>query len=169
MMVAYKAVDHLAKKGFKRIAHISGLPTIPSSRLRLRGYKDALEENGLQFNQELVRSGDSSHISGIKLCEELLSLPEKPDAIFTGNNLITLGALETIHKHELNIPNDIAIIGFDDMYWSNSLNPPLSAVRQPAYEIGKRAGELLIQRINEPSRECIQMILNAELKIRKSS
>lgn len=166
---AYKAVDHLVKSGYHKIAHISGLSTIPSSRRRLRGYRDALMDNGLKYDPNYVRSGDSSHISGIKLCEELLSLPESPDAIFTGNNLITLGALETIHKHNLTIPNDIAIVGFDDMYWSNSLNPPLSAVRQPAYEIGKRAGELLIQRINDPSRECIQMILNAELKIRKSS
>jgi LacI family transcriptional regulator/LacI family repressor for deo operon, udp, cdd, tsx, nupC, and nupG len=91
-----------------------------------------------------------------------------PDAILTGNNLITLGALETIHKYGLSIPKDIAIIGFDDMNWSNSLNPPLTAVRQPAYEIGKRAAELLIQRIDDPTRPSIQMMLNTELIIRKS-
>jgi len=165
---AYKAVDHLAKSGYRRIAYISGMPTIPSSRLREKGYREALADNGIPFNQELVRYGDSKHESGIRLCEELLNLSSPPDALFTGNNLITLGALETIHRKKLRIPEDIAIVGFDDMYWSNSLNPPLTAVRQPAYEIGKRAAELLIQRIDDPSRQSIQMILNAELKIRSS-
>jgi DNA-binding LacI/PurR family transcriptional regulator len=165
---AYKAVDYLIKLGYKRIAYISGLPSIPSSRLRERGYKEALEDNKIAIDPQLIKYGDSKHESGVILCEELLNQAVKPDAIFTGNNLITLGALETIHRHGLKIPDEVAIVGFDDMYWSNSLNPPLTAVRQPAYEIGKRAGELLIQRINEPSRECIQMILNAELKVRNS-
>jgi DNA-binding LacI/PurR family transcriptional regulator len=165
---AYKAVDHLVKQGYRRIAYISGLLTIPSSRLRERGYKEALQDNGIEIDQELIRYGDSKHESGVRLCEELLNMANPPDAVFTGNNLITLGALETIHRRGIKIPSEIAIVGFDDMYWSNSLNPPLTAVRQPAYEIGKRAGELLIQRIENPERECIQMILNAELKIRSS-
>lgn len=164
---AFNAVSHLVDSGYKRIAHISGLPSIPSSRMRERGYRRALEANNL-FSSELVKYGDSSYESGVVLCEELLSGKHLPDAIFTGNNLITLGALETIHKFKKKIPKDIAIIGFDDMFWSSSLNPPLTAVRQPAYEIGKRAGELLIQRINDPQRPCIQMTLNVELMIRSS-
>jgi len=164
---AFNAVSHLVDSGYKRIAHISGLPSIPSSRMRERGYRRALEANNL-FSSDLVKYGDSSYESGVVLCEELLSGKHLPDAIFTGNNLITLGALETIHKFKKKIPKDIAIIGFDDMFWSSSLNPPLTAVRQPAYEIGKRAGELLIQRINDPQRPCIQMTLNVELMIRSS-
>jgi DNA-binding LacI/PurR family transcriptional regulator len=165
---AFTAVDHLAKSGYRRIAYISGLTQLPSSRQRELGYIDALEANELPFDRELIRYGDSSHDSGVRLCEELLNLPEPADAIFAGNNLITLGALETIHKRKLNIPRDIAIIGFDDMYWSISLNPPLTAVRQPAYEIGKRAAELLIQRINDPVRPTVSMILKTELMIRNS-
>lgn len=165
---AFTAVDHLAKNGYKRIAYISGLSHLPSSRQRELGYIDALETNRLSLDKELIRYGDSSHESGVRLCEELLNLAEPADAFFTGNNLITLGALETIHKRRLNIPQDIAIIGFDDMYWSISLNPPLTAVRQPAYEIGKRAAELLIQRINDPLRPTVSMILKTELMIRNS-
>ena len=164
---AYTAVNHLVKCGYKRIAYISGLPTIPSSRMREAGYRRALENNQLVV-PELVKYGDSSYDSGVSLCAELLSMKNPPDAIFTGNNLITLGALETIHKCKKQIPKDVAIVGFDDMFWSSSLNPPLTAVRQPAYEIGKRAGELLIQRITDPQRICIQMTLNAELIIRSS-
>ncbi len=166
---AYNAVDFLAKSGYKRIAHITGLLSIPSSVLREKGYKRALQDNGLPIIDELIKYGDSKLPSGVQLCEELLALPEPPDAIFTGNNLITLGALEVIHKKNLKIPDEIAILGFDDMFWASSLNPPLTAVRQPAREIGRRAGELLIQRINEPERSSIQMILNAELMKRSSA
>ncbi|MFA9388440.1 MAG: LacI family DNA-binding transcriptional regulator [Prolixibacteraceae bacterium] len=166
---AFLAVDHLAKSGYKRIAYIAGLPSIPSSKLREEGYRNALELNGIEFDEQLIKYGNSKYESGVELCKQLLELPLPPDAVFTGNNLITLGALETIHTNGLAIPGDIAIVGFDDMQWSNSLNPPLTAVRQPAIEIGKRASELLIQRINDPSRPAIQMILHAELMKRSSS
>lgn len=165
---AYAATEYLAKSGYKRIAYISGIPALPSSRQREKGYLDALVANGISIDRELIKYGDSRHESGVKLCNELLNLPNPPDAIFTGNNLITLGALETIHKRNLKIPDDIAIVGFDDMYWSISLNPPLTAVRQPAHEIGKRAAELLIQRINDPSRPTVNMTLKTELMIRSS-
>lgn len=165
---AYTAVNFLARKGYKRIAYISGKPGIPSSRDRELGYRDALLENELKVIEELIRQGDSGHQSGVKLCAELMELPEAPDAIFTGNNLITLGALETIHTLGLKIPEDVAVLGFDDMYWAGSLNPPLTAVRQPAYDIGKCAAEQLISRINNPERPTSQMILKTELMIRKS-
>lgn len=165
---AFAAVDHLLKTGYRRIAHIGGLPSIPSSVLRERGYRKALQAHQLEVDPELIRFGNSGYESGVCLSADLLRLPNPPDALFTGNNLITLGALETIHAMKLRIPGDIAVIGFDDMYWANSLNPALSAVRQPAYEIGKRAGELLIQRISDPGRPAIQMSLNAELMVRDS-
>ncbi len=165
---AYQAVSYMIEKGYKRIAHIGGLPTIPSSRLRLDGYRKALEDHGIQIDDSLIVQGDSSYVSGIQYTTQLLDLTTPPDAIFTGNNLITLGALEVINGRKLQIPGDIAVLGFDDMNWSNALNPPLTAVRQPAYEIGKRAGELLIQRINDPKRPAIQMTLNSELKVRQS-
>lgn len=166
---AFSAVDYLAKAGYKRIAYISGIPKIPSSQQREQGYLEALTANKLPIDKTLMKYGDSRHESGVKLCEELLNLKMPPDAIFAGNNLITLGALETIHKRGLNIPKDVAIVGFDDMYWSISLNPSLTAVKQPAYEIGKRAAEQLIQRINDPSRPTVSMILKTELIIRNSS
>jgi DNA-binding LacI/PurR family transcriptional regulator len=165
---AFAAVDHLAKKGYKRIAYISGLSQIPSSRQREQGYIEALQANNLPVDKALIKYGDSRHLSSMMLCEELLNAANPPDAIFTGNNLITLGALEAINRKGLNIPNDVAIIGFDDMHFANSLNPPLTAVRQPAYEIGKRAAELLIQRINDPSRPTVNMILKTELMLRRS-
>ncbi len=166
---AYNAVDHLVKSGYKRIAFIAGLSTIPTSRWREKGYREALQANHIPIDEELIKFGDSSHESGVKHCSQLLKMTHPPDAIFAGNNLITLGVLETIHKMGRKVPEEVAVVGFDDMYWSNSLNPPLTAVRQPAHEIGRRAGELLLQRINDKERPHIQMILETELIVRKST
>ncbi|MFC2084792.1 LacI family DNA-binding transcriptional regulator [Bacteroidota bacterium] len=165
---AFNAVELLIIKGHKRIAYISGLPNIPTSMQRKRGYEEALEKYGIPVNDEFIKFGDSKHDSGKNLTEELLNLKLRPTAIFTGNNLITLGALETIHKNGLRIPDDIAIIGFDDMPWSISLNPPLTAVSQPGYEIGRRAADMLFQRITEPDRENVKLVMKTKLILRES-
>src|SRR4029453_11491877 len=106
--------------------------------------------------------------SGVEITAELLDLPERPTALFTANNLLTLGSLEKIHERELKIPDDIAIVGFDDMYWAASLNPALTAVRQDGFEIGKRAIELLYQRIEDPDRPAVNVIINTDLMVRRS-
>jgi LacI family transcriptional regulator/LacI family repressor for deo operon, udp, cdd, tsx, nupC, and nupG len=165
---AFNAVEHLIKRGHKRIAYISGLPNIATSKFRKQGYLEALKKYNIPFHKELIMYGDSKHVSGKMLSSKLLDLKNPPTALFTGNNLITLGALETIHSRGLKIPDDIAIIGFDDMPWSISLNPPLTAVRQPGYEIGKRSAELLFQRIDDPNRESVKLELKTKLMIRKS-
>ncbi len=166
---AYEAVSFLLNQEYKKIAYISGLIRIPTSRHRENGYRRALEEFNIPFRDELVKYGDSSMKSGIDLARELLSQENRPDALFTGNNLITLGALQTIAEFGLKIPEDIGIIGFDDMVFSSTLNPPLTAVRQPAYEIGRRAAELLYQRIKEPNRPNVKIVMETELMIRKST
>ncbi|MFC2084354.1 LacI family DNA-binding transcriptional regulator [Bacteroidota bacterium] len=165
---AYDAVTYLIKKGHRRIAYIGGMKNIPTTLQRKEGYQKALRENGLKLEKSLIRFGNSKHESGKQIAEELLNCEKPPTAFFTGNNLITLGALETIHNKKLNIPDDLAIIGFDDMPWAISLNPPLTAVGQPGYEIGKRAADVLLQRINDPDRLRAKIVLNTELKIRES-
>jgi DNA-binding LacI/PurR family transcriptional regulator len=165
---AYEAVEHLIKNGHKRIAYIGGLYSIPTSRQRKEGYVNALRDHGIDNDEDLIKFGDSKHESGKRLAAALLDLPQPPTALFTGNNLITLGALETIHTRDLQIPEDIAIIGFDDMYWSISLNPPLTAISQPGYEIGRRAASLLFERIEEPGREAVKVVLKTKLIIRSS-
>jgi DNA-binding LacI/PurR family transcriptional regulator len=166
---AYEAVRFLLSQGYRRIAYISGLKQIPTSRQREAGYIRALAEDGIPFRDELVKYGDSTLQSGIQLSAELMSHQSHPDAIFTGNNLITLGALETIKKSNLRIPEDIGLLGFDDMPFSSSLNPPLTAVCQPAYEMGRRAAELLHQRITEPGRPRVKVLLETKLNIREST
>src|SRR5690625_5061054 len=135
---------------------------------RLRGSEAALRRYDIATDESLIKLVDSTHASGKELSKELVSLEKPTTALFTGNNLITLGALETIHKRGLNIPDDIAIVGFDDMYWSISLNPPLTAVSQPGYEIGRRATEMLLQRIADPRREYAKVELRTKLVVRQS-
>lgn len=166
---AYEAVSFLLEKNYRRIAYISGMKQIPTSRQRGSGYRKALEDYQIPYKDSLVKYGDSSMQSGVSLARELLEMEHKPEAIFTGNNLITLGALESIAAMGLRIPEDVAIIGFDDMPFSNTLNPPLTAVRQPAYEIGRRAAELLYQRIQEPERPHVKIMMETELIVRKST
>ncbi|OGU54971.1 MAG: LacI family transcriptional regulator [Ignavibacteria bacterium RBG_13_36_8] len=165
---AFNAVELLISKGHKRIAYIAGLPNIPTTTLRLKGYTAALKKYKIKVDEQLIRFGNSKHESGKRLAAELLEMKNPPTALFTGNNLITLGALETIHTKGLKIPEEVAIIGFDDMPWSISLNPPLTAVSQPGYDIGRSAAEMLFQRIADPTRGNIKLELKTKLVIRNS-
>ncbi|MFV0291496.1 MAG: LacI family DNA-binding transcriptional regulator [Mangrovibacterium sp.] len=164
----YNAVSYLIKSGYRRIGYVGGLSMISTSRAREAGYCRALIEHGLEVDETLVLDGDSDLESGESMAEQLLSMKEPPDALFCGNNLLTLGALKVINRRGLRVPDDVAIIGFDDMLWASSLNPPLTSVHQPAREIGRRAGDLLIQRIKNPSRATTKIVLETELRVRKS-
>ena len=162
------AIDYLIGLGHTRIAHITGHPSIPTTRERVAGYEAAMAGRGIEIDPDLVRNSDSSYQSGADLMQELLDLEAPPTAVFTANNLLTLGALKTIHEAGLDIPNDISIVGFDDMYWSVSLNPPLTAVRQSGYDIGSRAADLLLQKIAHPNRATSSVVLDTELMVRQS-
>ena len=166
---AFNAVEYLIKSGHTRIAHIAGSKSIPTTVQRIEGYIAAMTKYGIEVPENYIMSRESNQESGKLLTETLLGLEHPPSAILTGNNLITLGVLEAIHNKGLSIPGDISVIGFDDMPWSDSLNPPLTAVRQPAYEIGRRAAELLCQRIDEQDLPSAQLELKTELIVRNST
>lgn len=163
---AFDAVQLLIELGHKRIGFIEGLPALSTSKERLEGYRKALSDNGITLDTALERIGDSRQASGRRLAEELLSLPDRPTALFVGNNLMTLGALEAIHTNKLRIPEDIAIVGYDDIPWALALNPPLSMVRQPAYQVGRFAAELMLQRIQDPKRDTVAITLHPNLIVR---
>jgi DNA-binding LacI/PurR family transcriptional regulator len=165
---AQEAVEHLLRIGHRRIGFVGGRPQLSTTQERLQGYRLALEEHGVAFDAALVREGDSRQSGGRHMARELLTLSEPPTALLVGNNLMTLGALETIHAMGLRIPDDVAIVGYDDMPWALALNPPLTAVRQPSYEIGRRGAELLLQRIDDPKRSTSLVVLQPELVVRES-
>jgi DNA-binding LacI/PurR family transcriptional regulator len=165
---AYQAVSHLIKLGHHRIGFIGGPSRTTTGRERLEGYEKALIEYQIELDQRLIKTGDFKLHSGYQMTCELLEMDDPPTAVFTCNNLTTLGALNCIHEKGLSIPRDIAIVGFDDMPWATSLNPPLTAVTQPTYEMGCTAANLLLQRIADKDRETVEINLEPILIIRNS-
>lgn len=165
---AYRAVSHLIQLGHRRIGLIGGPTTITTGRERQQGYEKALIDHGLAIDEDLIRVGDFKQDSGHQKACELLELRDPPTAIFAANNLMTLGALNAIHEKGLNIPQDVAVVGFDDMPWAPSLNPPLTTVAQPAYELGRVAAEMLLARIANPDRPIREIRLETALIIRMS-
>lgn len=165
---SYQAVKRLLELGHRRIGIICGIKGVYTTQQRFGGYRKALEEYGIEIEDELVVYKDSKEEGGITGTRELLSLNEPPTAIFSTNNLMTLGCFEEMYQQDIKVPDEIAIIGFDDMSWASALNPPLTAVRQPSYQLGSTATELLLKRLKHPSRTVSNVRLHSELIIRES-
>lgn len=166
---AYEAVMHLIERGHKNIGLIEGRTEVSTSRERRRGYLEALAAAHLAPRKELMRAGDFKQASGRVLANELLDLKRPPTALFVCNNLMTVGALAALHQRGLAVPRDVAVVGFDDLPWAEALDPPPTVVRQPAYEVGKQAMELLLKRIIEPTRPPVTLRLLPELVVRQST
>jgi LacI family transcriptional regulator/LacI family repressor for deo operon, udp, cdd, tsx, nupC, and nupG len=166
---AFEAVTHLLDKGHKHVALIEGRSQVSTSRERRRGYLDALDARGIAPRKELMRAGDFKQDSGRVLANELLALRRPPTALFVCNNLMTVGALGALHQRGLRVPQDVAVVGFDDLPWAEALDPPPTVVRQPAYEVGRQAMELLLKRIMEPTRPAVTVRLLPELVVRRST
>ncbi|MBM4168954.1 MAG: LacI family transcriptional regulator [Ignavibacteria bacterium] len=166
---AQLAIEFLIAKGHRRIGFVSGRPDISTSRDRLRGYVDTLKAHDIPADPELVRIGDYKQESGRLLTEQILDLSERPTALFVANNLMALGALAAIHNRGLRVPDDISLVGFDDLPWAESINPPLTVIRQPAYEVGRKAAEVLFERFANPDRKPSRISLDPVLVVRRSS
>ncbi|MGM0368418.1 MAG: LacI family DNA-binding transcriptional regulator [Actinomycetota bacterium] len=167
---AYEAVKHLIDNGYKKIAIINGYIDRTTGKQRLEGYLRALKDSGLKVNNDLIKIGTFKKKSGLELSKELIER-NRPEAIFTANLDITMGAIKTIKQLGLKIPEDIAILGFDDSEWSGIADPPVTCVRQPTYNLGKTATELLIERIDKKGKvtNLQNVVLKTELIIRGSS
>jgi LacI family transcriptional regulator len=167
---AYTAVRYLLDLGHRRIGHISNAPfSYRSSWERLNGYRQALEDAGIAYDPALVREGAFTDASGCAPMLALLDLRERPTAVFIGSDAVAFGALEAIHSRGLRIPEDISIISFDDIPIIKYLRPPLTSIHLPAYDIGKRAGEMLLKILNGEQLESSRVSLPTELVIRGST
>jgi DNA-binding LacI/PurR family transcriptional regulator len=166
--VAYELVEHLIQDGHRQIAIVSGPSTITTSRERLEGYTQALSDHGLAVNPLFIRQGLPKEEFGYRAVRDMLELEQPPAALFLVNNLLTLGALRAIREKGLRIPDDIALVAFDDINWTSFVSPPLTVAVQPTYELGRRATELLINRINDPSIAIERQVISASVFIQKS-
>jgi len=164
----YLATSHLIDSGHKRIGIVKGIKGLNNSEDRFNGYKKALEEAGIPISDELITYGDFVEPGGRKAMEKLLSLNQPPSAVFSTNNLMTLGCIKEIYSRRISIPDDIALVGFDDSTWAEALIPPLTTIRQPGYEIGVNAAELLINRLHNPDASFKNVVLNPQIVVRES-
>ncbi len=165
---ARAAVEHLINQGRRRVGLITGPATYSTACERQAGYEQALSAAGLPVLPELIQQGDFVETGGYRAMRALLDLAEPPKAVFVTNNLMTLGALQAIHERGLRIPADIAIVSFDDMSWAASLQPPLTAVAQPPYEVGATAAEMMLGRLRNPDRAVRRVTLETQLIVRAS-
>ncbi len=171
---AFDATLHLAKQGYKRIAHLTGSPTLSNTAERLAGYKDALKQAGLPADENLVKyceTGGMVTDELIRALNELLKPGIQADAIFMGADRISTLTLNLLRKMDMDIPGHIGLAGFTNVVSAEIFNPPLTTVVQPALEIGKLATELLVQLIEDkkPVTQFDKHVLPAELIIRSSS
>jgi LacI family transcriptional regulator len=165
---AYLATKHLIERGHKRIGIVLGIPGATTTEERLLGYRQALEETGLPFTEDLVVWGGYRMEGGRKACAQLLSLSDPPTAIFSTNNLMTVGVLQELSHRSIKIPEEVAVVGFDDLEWAEIVYPPLTVVAQRPYEIGYQAVKILLRRLNR-SEGMQEVRVSVELKIRRSS
>lgn len=166
----YVATKHLIECGHTRVAHITGDLDFEVAAERFAGYKKALDESGIAFSPELVVSGAFVWQDGYSGMKTLLSRTPRCTAVFVGNDTMAYGALQAIAEAGLSVPQDISVIGFDDLEFSLLTNPPLTTVRQPRYEMGRDAARLLVTCLERSTQdEGMKICYPPEMVIRRST
>jgi len=164
----YQATEHLIRVGHRRIGCIAGSRDMCISNKRVEGYKRTLERHGFPLCDELVAHGDFRCKGGYEAMRELVALDKPPTAIFACNDLMAVGAICAASKRRLRIPQDIAIIGCDDIALASFTNPSLTTIVQPKHGMGAIAVKMLVERIEDKSKPPTKRILPTELVIRDS-
>ena len=168
---AFEAVTHLIERGRKKIAHFAGPKELRICEQRLKGYKDALKEANIPLVNNLVRYGDLHEDNGYKSMDALLKENIIPDAIFAVNDPVAIGAFQRIKEAGLKIPMDIAVVGFSNNKITALVDPPLTTVNQPSFDMGKKAAEILIEMIENEKNSTPKktVVLDAKLIVRGST
>ena len=171
---AYEATEHLIQAGFRNIAAIGNSEFLSITAERMAGYKDALIANGIKLDKKLIKYcfyGGMIFSEIEDAINQLFVQKKKPDAIITLSDKLTTGCLKTLNRRGLSVPKDIAIVGFSNSDLTELTNPPLTVVRQPAYEMGRAATELILQIIESkrPITEFEKRIMSTEFIARESS
>lgn len=168
---AYGAVNHLIERGYQRIAHLAGNPTLYVSRKRSDGYKAALRDHGREIRSEYIITGGYHEEDGRAGVERLLSLTDPPDAIFTVNDPVAIGAFRQLQDRGMTIPGKMALVGFSNNPNTALVRPRITTVNQPAFEIGQTTARLLLKNFNlSPEKQILEtIVLKTELIVRESS
>ena len=163
-----QATEYLISLGHKKIACISGPSQLSPSAQRSAGYKDALRVAGLPLNDDFLQLGEFRSKSGYRVCQFLLRLPNPPTALFVCNDLMAIGALCAAHEMTVKVPEELSIIGFDDIALASMTIPRLSTISQPKQNIGKIITKLLLERIRDRSLPTRKIVLQPQLIMRNS-
>ncbi|MFN8077071.1 MAG: LacI family DNA-binding transcriptional regulator [Kineosporiaceae bacterium] len=163
------ATQHLIALGHRRIATITGRPALLCSRARLDGYRSALEEAGLPFDASLVREGTFRHDAGFTQAGVLLDLPDPPTAVVAGSDQQAFGVIEAARVRGLRVPEDVSVVGFDDLPVARWASPPLTTVRQPLADMGRMAARIVMQQARGEDAVTTQVELSTELIVRHST
>jgi len=163
------ATEHLLGLGHRRIGALAGPSDYLCSRARTDGYRSALERAGIRFDPALVRNGDFEHEGGFVRGGELLDLADPPSAIFAGSDQHAFGLYEAARQRGLRVPQDLSVIGFDDLPVARWVSPPLTSVRQPLAEMGRAAAQMLDELIDGLPLGTNRVELSTELIVREST
>ncbi len=161
-----KATKHLINLGYKRIATITGLQNQVSGYDRYQGYLNALQESGIPIKPELIVEGNYTEDGGYAAMQKLIKY--KPDAVFAASDMMAFGAMQALKEANLKIPDDVALVGFDDLPASAKTVPPLTTIRQSVFQMGSKAAEFLINLIDNGTNSTHEVILGTELIVRES-
>jgi LacI family transcriptional regulator len=159
-------VMHLLRLGHRRVATITGPRNMIPGVDRLEGYLTALRQRGLALDPNLIVEGDFTEAGGQAAMQRLL--PHEPEAVFAASDMMAVGALRTLREAGRRVPEDVAVVGFDDMPFSARTDPPLTTVRQPIHRTGRTAAETLIDMIEHPDAMPRRIILPTEIAVRES-
>ncbi len=166
---AYQATDYLIKLGHVQIGIITGPMATTTGRERLEGYKQALKDHQIDVCDELIKIVSFKGESGLDAAQDLLNLPQRPTAVFAANNVLAESTIFVIRENHLRIPEDISLVIFDDVPWASLTNPPITAVFQPTYLIGRYGMEHVNQLLKEEtSRPRQKIVLSTEFIVRGS-
>jgi LacI family transcriptional regulator len=146
-------VEHLVELGHVRIGFVAGLERLSTTEERLDGYRAGLTQRGLPLDETLIAYGASQHETARIAAHDLLDLSSPPTALIAANNAMTIGVLHALRERGLRVPDDIALVAFDDLEWFDLFEPRLTVIAQPTHEIGATAVRLLLSRLDEPDRE----------------
>ncbi len=164
-----QATQHLIDLGHRRIACVSGGSDLSPSAERLTGYQMKLQESGIPFDETLVVKGDFQYASGYRAARQLLSLAEPPTAVFACNDLMAVGVISAATEMGLRVPEELSVVGFDDVRLASFTNPPLTTIAQPKYDIGVIATKMLLARARNLAAPPRVEQLETELIIRGST
>ena len=167
---AHLAVAHLVDLGHRDIAHIVGPERYSTGKARHRGFVEAMKQRRLRLDHDLIRlTRTFTEQEGARAFRSLLDVGKRFSAVFAGNDLLALGCYDVLAQAGLRCPENVSIVGYNDIPFLDKLRPPLTTIRIPQYEIGRRASELLLERLHDPSLDPVTVSLEPELVVRGST